>query len=375
MKIAIQAADLDAERIDGTRVYIKKLLEQFGKIDQDSHFLIYHKKNFNPELTPPDFSNYKIIKIKWPLFWTQIRLSFSLLKEKPDALWMPMHNIPYFKPKNIKTVVTIHDLAFKYFPECFTKWELAKLNFLAKMAITKSDKIITISESSKKDILKFYPKIKEEKIKVIYHGFDEELFKKKNDGDNENLRSIHTKYKIPDTKYLLYVGAVQPRKNLEVLIEAFERIKNNEKYKDLKLVLAGEKAWLWKDVFKRINDSPNKSDIITPGKIKFEDLGHLMRGAEIFCFPSLYEGFGLPILEAFSAQVPVICANNSSLPEVAGDAALYFEGHDSQELAQNIKSILEDDALKNNLIQKGVIQAQKFSWEKCARITLEFIKS
>jgi glycosyltransferase involved in cell wall biosynthesis len=372
MKIAIQAADLDAERIDGTRVYIKNLLEHFGKLDTSSQFLIYHKNHFNPELTPPDFSNYKIIKKSWPIFWTQMRLSSSLIREKPDVLWMPMHNIPYFKPKNIKTVVTIHDLAFKYFPECFTKWELWKLNFLAKMAIQKSDKIITISESSKNDILKFYPKIKAEKIKVISHGFSKEVFEKET--DPEVLVQLLESFKLQTKSYLLYVGAIQPRKNLSVLIEAFEKVKNDEKYKDLKLVLAGEKAWMWEEVFRKINSSQYKNDIITPGKIKFEEVGNLMRGAAVFCFPSLYEGFGLPILEAFAARVPVVSANNSSLPEVAGDAALYFEGKDSQMLTQNLKSVLENADLRNDLIQKGIKQAEKFSWEKCARETLEYLK-
>lgn len=376
MRIAIQAADLDADRIDGTRVYIKNLLKYFGKLDKTSQFLIYHKKQFNPELSPPNFPNYKIIKKSWPLFWTQIRLNASLYKQKPNALWMPMHNIPYFISTKIKTVVTIHDLAFKYFPETFTKTELWKLNLLTKIAIERSNKIITISQSSKKDILKFYPKIKKDKIKVIYHGFDKAIFAKEKNIEKE--KKVKEKFKITG-KYILYTGAIQPRKNLGILIEAFERIKikhkNNETWKNLKLVLAGEKAWLWDSIFKQINENPHKKDIITPGKINFEDLGHLMRGAQIFCFPSLYEGFGIPILEAFAARTPVICSRNSSLPEVAGDAALYFNGADVQELVEKIKNILEDNNLRQTLIKRGVQQASQFSWEKCAQETLEYIKS
>jgi glycosyltransferase involved in cell wall biosynthesis len=301
-----------------------------------------------------------------------MRLSTSLFRRKPDVLWMPMHNIPYFISKKIKTVVTIHDLAFKYFPECFTKRELWKLNFLAKMAVERSNKIITISESSKKDILKFYPKIKAEKIRVIYHGFDGNIFKKERDFKKEE--EIKNKFNICG-KYILYIGAIQPRKNLKILIEAFEKIKKDEKNTDLKLVLIGEKAWMWEDIFKKINGSPYKEDIIASGKIKFEDIGHLMRGAEIFCFPSLYEGFGIPVLEAMAARVPVICSDNSSLPEVAGEAALYFDGKNADNLAEKIKSVLSDENLKNNLIAKGTEQIKKFSWEKCARKTLEYLKS
>jgi glycosyltransferase involved in cell wall biosynthesis len=333
--------------------------------------LIYHKNEFNPELAPPDFSNYKIIKKVWPFFWTQLRLSFAIHQEKPDVLWMPMHNIPYFRPHNLKTVVTIHDLAFKYFPECFTRLELWKLNFLASLAIGKCDKLITISESSKRDILKFYPGITEDKIKVIYHGFDGGVFAGEREFEKE--KEIKKELKI-EGRYILYIGAIQPRKNISTLITAFEKLKKEKNNSDLRLLLAGEKAWLWEDVFKQIEKSPYKSDIIAPGRIKFEKIGHLMRGAEVFCFPSLYEGFGIPVLEAFSARVPVVCAENSSLPEVGGDAAQYFKGEDVFDLTEKLRQVLENKDLRKKLIEKGLVRAQKFSWEKCARETLAYLK-
>ena len=372
MKIAIQAADLDAERIDGTRVYILNLLKYFGTLDQSDVFFIYHKQHFNPELQPPTFSNYQIKKITFPFFWTQIRFCLAINQDKPDILWMPMHNIPVFKSKKIKAVVTIHDLAFKHFPEMFTKKELVKLNFLTGMAIKKSDGIITVSKSSKKDILKFYPQIAEDKIKVIYHGFDSLVFNQTRDLKAE--QKIKEEFKIRGD-YILYVGAIQPRKNLEVLIEAFQKLKSVEKYKNLKLVLAGEKAWLWENIFKKINKSPCKKDILTPGKVNFENVGHLMRGASVFVFPSLYEGFGIPILEAMASHIPVICAHNSSLPEVAGEASLFFQGDSSSDLSAKIKTILENENLRKRLVEKGQEQIKKFSWEKCAQETLDYLKS
>lgn len=371
MKIAIQAADLDYDRIDGTRVYIINLLKYFGQLDHTDQFLIYHRKDFNPELTPPKFPNYQVIRKYSPLFWTQLRLSHSLWQDQPEVLWMPMHNIPLLRRNSMRTVVTIHDLAFKYFPEMFTKKELWKLNLLAKMAITNSDGIITISESSKKDILKFYPQIKEDKIKVINHGFDAKIFSEERNVTKE--KEIKENLKITG-EYVLYLGAIQPRKNLGVLIDAFEKLKENDKFSDLKLVLAGEKAWLWEDVFQKIDNSPYKKDIIIPGKIKFSDLGHLMRGASVFCFPSLYEGFGIPLLEAFAARVPVVCSHNSSLPEVGGKAALYFDGYDVTDLARKIESIFSQEELKKDLVEKGLRQIEKFSWKKCAQETLNYLK-
>ena len=391
MKIAIQAADLDAARIDGTRVYIYNLLKQFGKLDNSSEFLIYHKDKFNPELAPPNFPNYKIKTISAPLFWTQARFAWEIKKDKPDVLWMPMHNMPLFKRKGTKTVATIHDLAFKYFPETFTKKDLFKINLLTKIAVSRADKIIAISESSKRDILKFYPGTHPEKIKVIYHGFDKNVYERERDFQKE--KEIKNKYKI-DGAYIIYIGAIQPRKNLEKLIEAFEKVsshltdltpspspykgegeKNSRRGGNFKLVLVGEKAWLSKGVFEKIESSFNKKDIICPGQLNFEAVGHLLRGASAFVFPSLYEGFGIPILEAFASKVPVICSKNSSLPEVGGDAALYFEDNNAEDMANKIKEIITNETLRQEHIKKGLEQIKKFSWEKCAKETLDYIKN
>jgi len=364
MKIAIQAADLDSQRIDGTRIYIRSLLEEFGKISPEDHFLIYHKNKFNSELTPPNLENYEIKKLRWPFFWTQLRFAGVLWKDEPDVLWMPFHNIPLARPKKVKTIITIHDLAFKYFPDHFTKKDLWKLNFLAGMAIRNSDKIIAISEATKKDILKFYPQIKAEKIKVIYHGFNEEYFQ----AQNSQLATRNSKWK----NYILYVGALQPRKNLNTLIEAFNLLKKERT--ELKLVLAGEKAWLWEGIMEKVAQSPFKKDIIMTEKVSQSELITLYREAALFVFPSLYEGFGLPILEAFASRVPVVAANNSSLPEVGGDAALYFDARNPQDLKVKMLSVLSNEKVKNEMIAKGLLQLQKFSWAKCAKETLDWIK-
>lgn len=369
MKIAIQASDLDAERIDGTRVYILNLLKYFGRLDSDSRFLIYHKNKFNPELTPPQFQNYEIKKINCPFFWTQTGFCRKINIDKPDVLWMPMHNIPVMRDKKIKTFVTIHDLAFKYFPDHFPKYDLAKLNLLAGWAIRRSDKIIAISQSTKNDILKFYPEIKDDKIRVIHHGFDGSIYGKERDLAAE--KKVQAKFDI-DKKYILYAGAIQPRKNLVRLIEAFNEVKKTGL--DIDLVLAGGKAWMFRGVFQKIDESPFKNDIKTPGAPNFDDLGHLMRGAAAYVFPSLYEGFGIPVLEAMAAEVPVILARNSSLPEAGGEAAMYFESENAEELAKKIVLVVTDEKISGKLIEKGKLQAQKFSWEKCARETLKYLK-
>lgn len=371
MKIAIQVADLDASRIDGTRVYIQNMLKYFGKLDESSDFLLYHKNKFNPELVPPNFPNYKIKQKNFPLFWTQLWLANELRKDNPDVLWMPMHNIPVFCASKIKTVVTAHDLAYKYFPEYFPKKDLLKLNLLGKWAFTKADKIIAISESTKKDILKFYPNVNENKIKVIYHGFDAEVFSIERDFSIE--QAVKNKMNISG-EYILYAGAIQPRKNLGVLVSAFDIFKEKTNSK-IKLVIAGERAWLSDGVFDQIAKSRFKKDILTPGRLTFSDLGHLVRGASVYVYPSLYEGFGLPVLEILASRVPLICALNSSLGEVGGDAPLYFQEKSPVDLAEKIELVLNDKSLRDAMIKKGTEQIKKFSWEKCAKETLEYLKT
>jgi glycosyltransferase involved in cell wall biosynthesis len=373
MKIAIQAADLDSHRIDGTRVYILNLLRYFGKLDESSQFLIYHKKKFNPELQPPKFSNYKVIQKKFPFLWTQTRFVWEIWKDRPDVLWMPMQALPILRRKDLKTVITVHDLAFKLFPDQFMKSDLRRLNFYADYSIKRANKIIAVSKSTKKDILKFYPDIEEKKIRVIYHGFSQDVYGKKY--SKEEISSVNSKNNIPSARYLLYVGAIQPRKNILVLVEAFEELKKKYSNNDLKLVLVGEPAWMSDNIFKRIKNSSVKKDIVLTGQVGFEDLSRIYQGASIFIFPSLYEGFGIPILEAFASEVPVICPSNSSFPEVAGEAAFYFEDNDSYDLAIKIQKVLADEEQKKDLIAGGLLQLKNFSWEKCAQETLNYLKS
>ena len=373
MKIAIQAADLDNSRIDGTRVYLWNVLKFLGKMAKDDQFYIYHKSNFNSELTPQKFPNYVIRRIKSPFLWTQTGFAFGIWRDKVEALWMPMHNIPLLKSKKIKTTVTIHDLAFKLFPGTFPKNDLRRLNYLTDLAVKRSDKIIAVSYSTKQDILKFYPQIKEEKIKVIHHGFDATLFEKKFE-DGLQQKILH-RWKLIGKKYLLYVGAIQPRKDLPTLVKAFELFKKQSGKSEIKLVLAGGRAWRWRETIEMIENSSVRNDIVLTDKVGFDELAILYRNALLFVFPSRYEGFGIPLLEAFSAGVPVISADNSSLREVGGDGAEYFKSGDYLELAEKIQRMIADEKKRSTMIERGTKRLEKFSWEKSARETLSYLKN
>jgi glycosyltransferase involved in cell wall biosynthesis len=378
MKIAIQAADLDSKRIDGTRVYLLNMLRRFGEISPSDDFFIYHKGNFNSELIPPEFKNYQIKKIAFPFFWTQTRFAWEMLMGNCDCLWMPMQAIPWIKKNKLRTTVTIHDLAFKYFPQYFPKKDLCRLNFFTDFAIRKSDKIIAVSRSTKKDILKFYPEIKEEKIKVIYHGFDPALFQREESREeaDETLKT----YGLQTKNYLLYVGAIQPRKNLEKLVEAFEIVKR--KNNQLKLAIAGGQAWMAESIMNKIESSHYKSDIIVTGTISFAQVAILYKNSSVFVFPSLYEGFGIPILEAQASGVPVVASNNSSIVEIttiyqnntAVQSAKLINPENPQEISDAIESLVENELSRVDLIKKGNENIKRFSWDRCAKETIEWMK-
>ena len=370
MRIAVNAADLDHSRIDGTRIYIQNLLKNFGLQDKEDRFLIYHKNEFNSQLKFPKFENYKIIKKPFPFWWTQTRFAWEMWREKPDVLFMPMHSLPYLRSKKTKTVVTIHDLAFKFFPDHFPKKDLRRLNLFTDYAVKNSDKIIAISNSTKNDLLKIYTKLKEEKIKVIYHGYDKSLFNE--NISQEEIEKIKKRYMLHVSRYMIFVGTIQPRKNIETLIEAFKILRGKETHKDLNLVIAGSEGWLAGPIVEKIKNTPGA---IMTGKFETEDLPALIAGAEVFVLPSLYEGFGLPVLEAMACGTPVVAADNSSLKEITGTSGLLFNAKNIEQLAQTLQSILEDNRLKNTLREKGLERVKSFSWEKCAKETLEWIKT
>jgi len=310
----------------------------------------------------------------FPFYWTQLKLPLLLKMTKPDVLWLPLHNLPYLRPKKTKTVITIHDLAFKIFPDLFPKKDLFLLNKLTNYAVKKADRIIAVSRSTKRDICQIYG-VEPAKVRVIYHGYDSEIFHFPSKREKSNIPEIRKKYKIPDdSRYIIYVGALQPRKNLGVLVNAFERMKTGKSLNNHKLVLAGEEAWMVGELKKQIADSPFKKDIILTGGFQTKDLPYLLWGADAFVFPSLYEGFGIPILEAMACGLPVISAKNSSLAEVGGSCAVYFDSKNSQELVLRLREVLFNPDKKRKMIKEGLERVKYFDWDKTAQQTCNLLK-
>lgn len=364
MLIAIDGNEANVKERVGVSVYTYKLLDYFQKqANENVRFIVFIK---NPRLfdLPKESKFFKYEFIPGKFLWSQLFLPLRLLKrrilgEKIDVFFSPAHYSPRFPIENL--IVTIHDLAFLYYPNEFLQKDLYKLKNWTANSVKKAKKIIAVSKTTKKDLMKFYD-LDEQKIEVIYNGFEKTHIK-------EEIIDIPIEHK----KYLLYVGTIQPRKNINILINAFNQFK--KKYPDFKLVITGKKGWLYDDIYDEVERLGINNDVILTGYIKENQLVYLYKNAFCFILPSLYEGFGIPILEAMSFNCPVISSFNASLPEIGADACLYFDPNNISDLLEKMKMIKENNSLKQELIKKGKERIKLFSWNSCAERTLELIKS
>lgn len=318
---------------------------------------------------------YRILKPK--RLWTKIALPLALYtaKQKPDIFFAPTHYIPRFIPASVKKIATIFDLSFLHFPEMFTEKDLWQLTNWTKFSVANVDNIITISQFSKEDIFKQY-KFPKNKITVACPGYDKEKFKKQNLKLSQ-IDDVKKKYKI-NNNYLIYIGTVQPRKNLIRLMEAFAKVaKENNK---LELIIVGKtqgegrQGWMYEDVLQTPKRLGIENQVKFLGFLPTEDLSILLSSSTAFVQPSLWEGFGIPAVEAMATGVPVIISNVSSLPEVVGKAGLLIDPYSVNQIEQAIRLITTDQKIRTKMIKQGMLQAHQFSWDKMAKSVLKVFK-
>lgn len=373
LKIAIYANELNNKVESGVKVYTREILSALCSFDNKNKYYAYLQ--LKRQDIPLQVDNLGkgcglVVKKTGSLFpfWTYIKFPSELRKDSPDVLFMPIQAVPFMnKPHNIKIVVTIHDIAFRLFPSYFTLKKRILLDFHTKRAAKMADRIIVPSEATKSDVMKFYA-IAAGKIKVIYHGV-EKAAKLAEPIAEDQLKTIRSY-----GRYILYTGSIQPRKNITSLISAFEKVKAEGKT-DLKLVISGPKGWMWQGTFEAAKKCAFSKDIIFTGNVSSRHLHELYRYAHIFVTPSLYEGFGLPVIEAMESGIPCAISNNSSLSEIGDSAALLFDPMDVSDIAKKIKIFLQDEKLRNEYSRKSIERANFFSWEKAAKLHVDVFEN
>lgn len=365
MFLAIEASHANKEKRTGVEEYSWQIIQHLKKIiPSDTRVVLYTNCPLIAGLNelPPNWSA-KVLPWKFKKGWSQIRLSWEFLKNPPDVFFAPGQLVPFISPKN--TITTVHDSAFMVYPESYNFFGRQYLKLMNKMVIKKSKIILTPSEFSKNELMKYYGADKD-KITVTPLGFDADTYKPV--PDNARLDSRlrgNDKWRITK-KFVLSVGRLENKKNTANIIRAYDLAR---KQCDCQLVLVGQPGVGYVETEQAINESPNKADIILTGWAGKEDIAVLMNAAEIFVFPSRYEGFGIPVLEAMASGCPVIASVGNSLVEVGREAAAYVSPDNLKELASSMVNILNDASLRQKMKERGLARAKEFSWQKTAEMT------
>ncbi|MBU2028548.1 glycosyltransferase family 4 protein [Patescibacteria group bacterium] len=384
MRIGIDARTiLNPEKGDAIGVghYTYQLIRHLLEIDKENEYVLFFDfrvrekdiKKFSQPNVKIRFYPFSDYKKYLPGIYNEILGSAILSKEKLDLIHTTSHASRIPMSYNGKTIVTIHDLSVYKLDDVFPKLLQAKNKALISLMTSKAEKIIAVSHSIKNDLQSIL-RCPEEKIQVIYSGFDKRMF----ENPEVNRQKVLDKYSIKD-KYALFLGTLEPVKNIVRLLEAFkifkERNKKDKIAGDYKLVIAGKRGWLAKEYRQIAKDLGLAKDVIFTGYVIGDDLVPLFHNADFFIMPSLYEGFGTTVLEAFATGTPAIVSNVSSIPEIAGDAAELVNPIDTQNIADAMIKLSRSEELKQAYREKGKRQLEKFNWEKCARETLEVYKS
>ncbi|MBI2596958.1 glycosyltransferase family 4 protein [Candidatus Daviesbacteria bacterium] len=363
----------ESQRLGSSQVAFE-LIKHFEKIDKQNTYTVLLPGK--PLYDLPKERNgwrYKVLKPK--RLWTKVALPLSLYtaKLKPQVFFSPTHYIPSFSPSSVKRIVTIFDLSFLYFPKMFNKKDLWQLISWTKYSALNADHIITISNFSKKDICEQY-KVDKSRVTVAYPGYDRDKFKVQ--GSKFKVDETKNKYNLGDNyNYIIYIGTIQPRKNLIRLIEAVSRIDN------LALVIVGKTSgegrggWMYEETLSAPQEYAVADRVKFLGFVPTEDLLYLLSGAKAYILPSLWEGFGIPVLEAMACGVPVIVSNVSSLPEVVGKAGLLIDPYSVSQIEQAIRTVVTDKKLQSKYSKAALEQVKKFSWEKTAKAVLKVFEN
>jgi len=344
MNIGIDIRSTLKKTSTGIGRYTLNLIKAVSEIDRENIYYLYSRKKFF------DF------KRRLPRLPGK---NFRHAGTLPDMGAFHTSSYDLDKPKNAKKfIVTIHDVIIKAYPHGHDGKTIKQVDEQLKRVLSEADLLAADSHNTKSDLLKFY-QVPESKVKVVYPGITLSF------SEQSDVQSGERK-----AEYILFVGTIEPRKNIQGLIRAFNLLKKDRGIGH-KLIIAGMKGWMYEDIFREYENSGFKDDIIFKGYVDDAGLADLYRNASVFVYPSFYEGFGFPILEAFSYGVPVVTSRGSSCGEIAGDGALLVDPGNYKEITWAIQKIIDSVELRQDLISKGLSRAKEFTWENTAK---EFLK-
>lgn len=357
MIIGIDAQAAASQKRTGVENMTRELVHALLDIDDKNSYFLYTN---NPLALNKEYKNVQIIQQKKNRFWHKTILPEMIETTKPDVFIEPSYILPRKAPKN--SIMFVLDLASKLYPKAYTFKQRVLLNRAFNSAM-KAKNIIFISKATQQDFNSYYPGFSKKNQYIIYPGVASTEC-------HESRTTTHHK------KYILFVGRIEDKKNVTKLIQAYSLAKT--KYGiEQQLILAGKPGHGYKNILREIRIQPKdiQKNIHELGYVSDNELSCLYKNADLFIYPSIYEGFGMPILEAFAYDLPVTCSKISSIPEAAGDAAVYFDPNNVEEMAEAISKPLLDNDLHKELIQKGRAQLKNFSWNKAAQELLDVINN
>jgi glycosyltransferase involved in cell wall biosynthesis len=430
MVIGIDASRAFLRNRTGIEEYAYQVISHLRDPLRDERVILYVREGQGPDFELPE--SWQVRSLRAPRFWTHLRLSFEMLLHRPDVLFIPAHTIPFVHPR--RSVVAVHGLEYEFSRESYSSWERYYMRSVIRYSCYAAETIIAVSENTKRDLVRRYD-IPERKVRVIYEGkpdrqitdnseqitgggeqsdgaisnFEFRILKREPEqkpshgvpgtpfskGRNGHVLPVNftefptlkkgeqggfdgyvaerEKKYIQDAPYLLFVGRIEERKNVRRIVEAFDILKRDRGISH-RLILAGKPGFGYADVKNAIGASAFQGDIIETGYVSEEEKAELLRHADVFMFPSLYEGFGLPVVEAQAVGTPVVTSNVGSLPEIGGDGASYADPTSSVEIAGRTWSLLSDKVLRDGIMEKGRLNAERFDWGRCADAIAELLR-
>ncbi len=366
MLIGVDASRATLAQRTGTETYSLHLIRALLTVPENPHlFRLYFNRSPDADLIEPG-SGWEERAIPLPRLWTHLRLSWEMLRRAPDVLFVPAHVVPLIHPP--ASVVTVHDLGYLRYPWTHPTLSRLYLDLSTRYSAGAAARVVADSEATRSDLVTRYG-VPPDKVAVVYPGGGEP-------GDHlpeAEIERVRAKYRLP-RRYILHVGTVQPRKNLARLVEAYAVLVRTSGT-DCHLILAGRPGWGMEALARRIQSRGLRDRVHLLGYVPSADLAPLRSGSQLMVLPSLYEGFGFPLIEAMAAGVPAVASDASALAEVAGDAAMLVDPLDIDAWAAAMARGLQDESLRAELIERGLERSKRFSWETCARGVLTVLEA